>query len=150
MGQGNARPEIPWLWGVPFIAVRVSGMAPKKKKAADTPAPRDTAQAEAMPNFELSLTEEAGQDLAQISDTATREAIVRRALELQHEPLKLGKALTGDLKNYRSLRAAGQRYRIVYQVAMDAETRAVVVVVIGIRKDGDRKDAYAVAGRRLG
>ena len=61
--------------------------------------------------------------------------------------VKLGKPLIGDLKNFRSLRAAGQRYRIVYQVAVQAGL--VIVVVIGIRKEGDKRDVYAIAGKRL-
>ena len=101
------------------------------------------------PSFQVSLTEEAEQDLAQISDAATQRAILRRALELRRDPLHLGQPLTGSLKHFRSLRAAGQRSRIIYQVALNAETRAVVVVIIGIRKDGDRRDASAVASKRL-
>lgn len=122
-------------------------MTPKKKlTVAPSSSSREGAQAEAVPGFQVSLTDEADHDLAQISDAATREAIVRRALELGREPLKLGKPLTGKLQNFRSLRAAGQRYRIVYQVAVQAGR---VVVVIGIRKAGDKRDVYAVAAKRL-
>ncbi|WP_034405250.1 type II toxin-antitoxin system RelE/ParE family toxin [Deinococcus sp. RL] len=93
------------------------------------------------------MTDEADNDLAQISDAATREVVLRRALALREEPLKQGKPLQEPLKHYRSVRAAGQRYRIVYQVAVSAGQ--VIVVVIGIRKQGSKRDVYAVAERRL-
>lgn len=98
--------------------------------------------------FQVSFSEEADGDLAAISDAATREVIIRRALELDHEPLSQGKPLQGDLKTYRSIRAAGQRYRVIYQVAVSAG--AVTVVVVGIRCEGNNKDVYKVASKRLG
>ena len=59
---------------------------------------------------------------------------------MKDEPLLLGKALKGPLKEYRSVRAAGQRYRIIYQV-LENEI-IVIVVAVGIRKAGDKKDIY--------
>ncbi|HOX17476.1 MAG TPA: type II toxin-antitoxin system RelE/ParE family toxin [Spirochaetales bacterium] len=89
--------------------------------------------------FEVKLTRLAAERLARIEAGARRQ-IVARLEELKAEPLKLGKPLKGPLKDYRSLRAAGQRYRIVYRVF---ENRIVVVVVaVGIRKEGDRGDIY--------
>lgn len=111
----------------------------RKEQEPSEPAPS--------PYFRVILTADADGDLGQISDTATREVILRRALELRTEPLKQGKPLTGALKHYRSVRASGQRYRIVYQVAVTAGK--VVVAVIGIRKAGSKQDAYAVAEKRL-
>lgn len=98
--------------------------------------------------FEVAFTEEVDTDLEAISDTRTRTAIVRKAFELETEPMAKGKPLSGELKNYRSIRAAGQRYRIIYQVGV-LEGR-VTVVVVGIRKEGDKRDAYRVASKRLG
>ncbi|CAM3974096.1 type II toxin-antitoxin system RelE family toxin [Deinococcus marmoris] len=99
--------------------------------------------------FTVILTADARADLLDISDQRTVKAIGKQIDGLEVDPDQKGKQLTGPLKNFRSIRAAGQRYRIVYQVAMDAETRAVVVVVIGIRKEGDKRDAYAVADKRV-
>ena len=111
--------------------------------------PRDAAHGKAMTNtaFNVRLTDAADADLANISDAHTREVILRRAFELRDEPLKKGKPLTEELKGFRSIRAAGQRYRIVYQVAV--ADREVIVVVVGIRKAGDKKDVYEVATKRL-
>ncbi len=48
----------------------------------------------------------------------------------------MGRELTG----YRSVRAAGKRYRIVYRIE---ESRVIVFVVfVGLRREGDRTDVY--------
>ena len=59
-------------------------------------------------------------------------------------------ALTGSLARYHSLRAAGQRYRVVYRI--EADRVIVYVVLIGIRKEGSKADIYELAERlvRLG
>jgi len=55
-----------------------------------------------------------------------------------------------ELAGYHSLRAVGQRYRIIYKVK--EEEVLVVVVTLGIRKEGDKKDVYELAKKliRLG
>ena len=99
--------------------------------------------------FTVEFTPSALGDLAAISDQRTQQSILNRTKKLNVEPLKQGKPLVADLKNFRSVRAAGQRYRVIYQVVISGDTGIVSVVVIGIRKDGDKKDAYAVARQRL-
>jgi mRNA interferase RelE/StbE len=86
-------------------------MSPRRKKEAPVQAAEDT-------EFKVNFTKAAEADLASISDQGTVEVILRRSLELRLEPMKQGKPLQGELKNYRSVRAAGQRYRIVYEVAV--------------------------------
>lgn len=67
--------------------------------------------------------------------------------KLKHEPEKQGKALSEELTGYRSIRALGQRYRIIYQIV---QHRVLVVVVgIGRRKEGDKRDVYTVTMRLL-
>ena len=51
------------------------------------------------------------------------------------------------MTGYRSIRAVGQRYRIIYQIIQDQVL--VVVVGIGRRKEGDRRDVYTVTMRLL-
>jgi mRNA interferase RelE/StbE len=124
-------------------------MTPKKAASPELQtSPRQATQSEVMNDFEVKFEDAADQDLAAISDQGTVEAIIRRAFELKQEPMKQGKPLKGGLKDYRSVRAAGQRYRIVYQVAVEAGR--VVIAVIGIRKAKDKKDVYAMAAKRLG
>ena len=48
-----------------------------------------------------------------------------------------------NLSGLRSIRSVGQRYRIDYQ----AQASAIVVLVMGMRKDGDKKDIYRILGK---
>jgi mRNA interferase RelE/StbE len=52
-----------------------------------------------------------------------------------------------ELVGYRSVRAVGQRYRIIYRV--EDERVTVLVVALGIRKQGDKKDVYELAKKLL-
>jgi mRNA interferase RelE/StbE len=93
------------------------------------------------------LTRNAKKRLAAIKDRRIQESLRIRLRRLEHEPDKQGKPMKEDLIGYRSVRAVGQRYRIIYKLE---ERRVIVVVVtIGIRKEGDRQDAYEIA-KQLG
>ena len=81
--------------------------------------------------------------IRRISDRRVREKVADVIGRLAENPEGTGKALIGDLAGYRSIRAAGQRYRIIYRV--EKEKVFVVVVSVGIRKEGDRKDIYTLA-----
>jgi mRNA interferase RelE/StbE len=85
-----------------------------------------------------------------ISDRRIQDKLLERMTALAADPELQGKPLGDDLAGYRSVRAVGQRYRIIYRV----ERSAVVVVVVaaGIRKEGSREDIYRVAAKliRLG
>ena len=86
----------------------------------------------------------------EIADRRVQEKILERMTALAAEPELQGKPLDDDLAGYRSIRAVGQRYRIIYRVERTLVT--VVVVAAGIRKAGSRKDIYRVAAKlvRLG
>ena len=88
--------------------------------------------------------------LADIGDRRVRESISKRIDGLANDPEKQGKPMIDELRGYRSIRAVGQRYRILYKV--EAERVIVVVVALGIRKEGDKKDVYELAKKlvRLG
>lgn len=85
--------------------------------------------------------------LKAVSDRRVRDLIVKRIDELAEEPEKQGKPLVGELSGYRSLRAAGQRYRIVYRVVNDKIT--VYVVAVGIRKEESSGDIYNLAKKLI-
>jgi mRNA interferase RelE/StbE len=55
--------------------------------------------------------------------------------------------LTGELSGYRSVRGAGQRYRIIYRI--EKEKFMVWIVALGIRKEGSKRDIYALAKKLL-
>lgn len=100
--------------------------------------------------FSIVLTPCAAQTLANIPDRRIRTKLKERIDSLSQAPDQQGKALIGELSGYRSLRAVGQRYRVLYRLAHDVVQ--VVVVCVGLRQDGSRKDVYALAKRliRLG
>jgi mRNA interferase RelE/StbE len=85
--------------------------------------------------------------LTNIKDKRHQKALISRIDKLKIEPEKQGKPLTGQLINYRSLRAVGQRYRIVYQVENDKVV--VLVVGIGLRKEGNKEDIYNLLQKLL-
>lgn len=95
--------------------------------------------------YQIEITPAALEALEAISDRRTRSAIIRRIDALAEEPDKLGKPLRGLLAGFMSTRAAGQRYRVVYKVEVGSER--VVVYLVGIRKEGSRRDVYALAER---
>ena len=93
--------------------------------------------------WRILLTPTAVQLLADISDRRIREKIGAVIDRLSEEPEKQGKALLGELSGLRSIRAVGQRYRIIYKIRDDVIV--VVIVAIGIRRDGARDDIYNLA-----
>jgi mRNA interferase RelE/StbE len=96
-------------------------------------------------NFKITLTDEAKGYLKSL-DVKTRTAIARKIEALKESPEKKGKALSGNLSGYRSLHAAG-RYRVVYEVKV--KTVTVIVIGVGIRKEGSKIDVYETLKKLL-
>jgi len=86
----------------------------------------------------------------EIADRRVQQKVLARMMALAKDRELQGKPLGADLAGYRSIRAVGQRYRIIYRV--ERSTVTVVVVAAGIRKAGSRVDIYSVAEKliRLG
>jgi mRNA interferase RelE/StbE len=82
-----------------------------------------------------------------ITDRRIRDLIVKRIDDLKEDPEKQGKPLLGELSGYKSLRAAGQRYRIIYQVVKDKVL--VNITAVGIRKEGSANDIYNLAKKLI-
>lgn len=85
--------------------------------------------------------------LREVSDRRIQEHLLKRAEQLASEPEKQGKPLLGELFGYRSLRAAGQRYRIIYEVQRDHVI--VLIIGLGLRKEGSSKDVYSLARKLI-
>jgi mRNA interferase RelE/StbE len=85
--------------------------------------------------------------LKEISDRRIRQKISDRIDKLQESPEMQGKPLIGELDGYYSVRAVGQRYRIIYAIEQSQVT--VMVVALGIRKDGSKQDVYTLAKKLL-
>ena len=97
--------------------------------------------------YNIFLTPQAQKMLGSILDRRVLEKIRDRINDLAHDPEKQGKPLTEELKGYRSLRAVGQRYRIIYRI--EKEKVIVVVVAMGLRKAGSKKDIYSLAKKLI-
>lgn len=87
--------------------------------------------------YTIKLTQIAAEFIAKL-DGKSQQQIMEKIEVLKEYPLKVGKPLKGNLQDYRSIRSVGQRYRIIYRVK---ETEVeVIVVAVGIRRDGDKKN----------
>jgi len=90
-------------------------------------------------------TETATGLLGAIPDKRIQRAIHTRAGGLDRDSEQQGKPLLGEFIGLRRLKAVGQRYRIIYRV----EREHVVILMVGIRKDGDKRDVYALAKKLM-
>jgi mRNA interferase RelE/StbE len=97
--------------------------------------------------WRISITTTAMHMLTGITDRRIREKIVAVIDRLAEEPEKQGKAMLGELAGFRSIRAVGQRYRIIYTVK--GEEIVVMVVAVGIRRDGASDDIYNLTKKLL-
>lgn len=99
-----------------------------------------------MKYYEIQFTDEAKMRLLKL-EKPTQQAILRKIKLLETEPEKRGKALQGILSGLRSIRAAGQRYRIIYKI--ESEKIVVIVIAIGIRKEGGKEDIYSQISQKF-
>jgi mRNA interferase RelE/StbE len=102
---------------------------------------------EAPIEYRIQLTPLALEMLAEVNDQRHREGLTNRIEKLKSEPEKQGKPLGDILKGYRSVRAVGERYRIIYKV--DRNLVVVLVVGVGLRRQGNKSDIYATIERLL-
>ena len=97
--------------------------------------------------WEVGLTPQARLMPEAVQHRRVRESIRDRIDGLAQEPENQGRPLMGDLLGYRSLRAVGQRYRVIYRV--EKGKVLVLVVALGIRKEGSKRDVYELARKLL-
>jgi mRNA interferase RelE/StbE len=88
--------------------------------------------------------------LSRVGDRRIQQQLFDASKRLELEPEKQGKPLREGLMGFRSLRAVGQRYRILY--TFDTVSQIVHVVAAGLRRADARDDVYALAQKlvRLG
>ena len=72
---------------------------------------------------------------------------MERIERLQGDPEEQGKPLLGELNGYLSIRAAGRRFRVIFKV--EDKTVIVVVIVVGLRKEEDKKDIHRLARKMI-
>lgn len=97
--------------------------------------------------WEVRITETAAKMLRTITDVRVRRKLFEVISDLKHQPDVKGKALVGELSRFRSVRAVGQRYRIIYY--LEATQVVVHVVAAGIRKEDNKGDIYKLAQRMM-
>lgn len=108
-----------------------------------------------MDKYKVDLSIESANYLRSV-DGSIRKGIYKTLSGLKTSPEDLGKPLRDELSGYRSVRACGRRYRIIFRitsphVASPAfQQGRVEVALIGIRRDGDRSDVYLVASKLFG
>ena len=85
--------------------------------------------------------------LRRIGSQTVRQKLYAKVEDLlRHErPESIGKPLRDELQGY--YRITYSRYRILYRVARAATVPIVEVALVGIRKEGDKRDIYQVAYR---
>jgi mRNA interferase RelE/StbE len=97
--------------------------------------------------FTIRWSAQARDMLLSISDRRVRETLYEKVKLLEAEPEKQGKPLTGELSGHRSLRAVGQRYRIIYRI--EREKSMLWGIALGIRREGSQRDIYTLAKKLL-
>ncbi|MFO8240305.1 MAG: type II toxin-antitoxin system RelE/ParE family toxin [Dissulfuribacterales bacterium] len=70
-----------------------------------------------------------------------QKSVVSRMHKLAHKPDHQEKSLSGDSSGYRRVRTG--RLRIIYRT--ERNTNTVYIVVLGLRRAGDRSDVYEAA-----
>jgi mRNA-degrading endonuclease RelE of RelBE toxin-antitoxin system len=74
---------------------------------------------------------------------------VRKMQTIEAAPSSAGYPLRGELRGFRAIHSG--RYRIIWRlVALEDEAQAAEVVYVGIRSEGDERDAYAEFSRLFG
>ena len=97
--------------------------------------------------FAITWTQTALKLVEAIPDQRVRRLLTQRADQLARSPEQQGKPLIGELVGFRSVRAVGQRYRIVYRV--ERQEVVVLIVAVGRRRSGDTSDVYELARKLL-
>ncbi len=97
--------------------------------------------------WQISIGSIAQKQLGTIKDKRVQQALEYAIDGLEIDPDKRGKPLTGKLAGCFSLGAYSQRYRIIYKLSFSS--KEVVVLALGLRKEGDRADIYNLVERLL-
>lgn len=97
--------------------------------------------------YKIEIAPTGYRSLTALKDKKAIGEIVRVIDGLAQAPEEQGKALVGPLEGVRSVRAARERFRVLYRV--DARKRVVSALLIGKRAPGQDMDVYALAQKLL-
>lgn len=88
-----------------------------------------------MKYWKVALTHKAREQLAAIKDRRVQQSLKIRLRRLEVEPDLQGKPMRDELIGFRSIRAVGQRYRILYALE-EQQVKVIVVVSFGPLRSG--------------
>ena len=97
--------------------------------------------------YEIEIAPTGFGSLKSVKNKKLRHEVTKVIDGLAHAPEKQGKALLGPLEGVRSVRAARDRFRILYRV--DTRARIVSVLLVGERRSGHDADIYVLARKLL-
>jgi mRNA interferase RelE/StbE len=97
--------------------------------------------------YTVRITEPATQMAERIKDVRIRRKLYERIKALAESPELQGKPLRDELAGFRSVRAVGQKYRIIYRVERGIVT--VLVVALGRRRSKSTEDIYELTCKLL-
>jgi mRNA interferase RelE/StbE len=97
--------------------------------------------------YEIEIAPTGYRSLKTLKDKKLRREIAKVIDGLARAPEEQGRALLGPLEGVRSVRAARDRFRILYKV--DTRARSVSVLLVGERAPGQDADIYALAQKLL-
>jgi len=97
--------------------------------------------------YQIIVSPVAQKQLAEVKDRRVRQALIQAIESLEENPEEKGKPLSGKLAGCFSVRAYAQRYRIIYRI--NVSSKKVIILVLGLRKEGDRADIYRLAERLI-
>jgi len=97
--------------------------------------------------YRIVLTAPAREHLRDIRDRRILRQLGKRIDGLAESPELQGKPLRDELAGFRSVRAVGQKYRIIYRVERGVVT--VLVVALGRRRSKNKEDIYELTRKLL-
>jgi mRNA interferase RelE/StbE len=97
--------------------------------------------------YKIEIAPTGNRSIKAVKDKKLRREIAKTIDGLARAPEDQGKALLGPLEGMRSVRAARDRFRILYKV--DTRAKCVSVLLIGERAPGREADIYALAQKLL-
>ncbi len=97
--------------------------------------------------YKVELTPTARDALAAVTDKRIQRNIYNRLLRLENDPEKQGEPLANNLEGYRSVRAANERFCIIYRIK--SEERVVSVEFVGLRREGSTSDVYVLFSKLI-
>jgi mRNA interferase RelE/StbE len=97
--------------------------------------------------YRIVVSPVAAKMIREIRDRRAQRQVLDKIKGLANDPEDQGRALLDEFAGRRRIPAAG-RYRIIYTVRR--LRRVVLILAVGIRREGSRDDVYRALARLIG